>query len=337
MISRRLEFEMNKVKKQTLTKILAVVVTVGLLTILFSQINLSDIIATLTSIDPVYILMGFILYLCSYFFKTLRFYILLNNKVSIKHLFSIVCIHNMANNILPARTGEISYVYLSNKLHNIPLGEGVASLIVARVFDFATISFLFFLSTMLIRDLPEVVSRIIWIPAVLLVFVLLFFFAIAFFVEYSLETIRRVADRINALQFSLVQYLLRNVDETLQSYKSMKSKRLFGGVFVASIMIWCFQYSMLYILANAMNIHLAFWCMIFALTFAFFTTVLPIQTIGGFGTIEGGWALGFMIMGISKEMAISSGFGFHAILLGFALVIGAFGLLNIYLKNRAQY
>ena len=61
---------------------------------------------TLVSIDSIYLLIGFVLYL-RLFLRTLRFHILLNNKVSIKDLFSIVCVHNMANNILPARTGEV--------------------------------------------------------------------------------------------------------------------------------------------------------------------------------------------------------------------------------------
>ena len=50
--------------------------------------------------------------------------------------------------------------------------------------------------------------------------------------------------------------------------------------------------------------------------------------MGGFGIIEGGWALGFMIMGISKGVAISSGFSIHIVLLIFALVLGTIGLVN---------
>lgn len=131
--------------KKPLAKVAAVIITVILVAILLSQISIGDVAKTLISIDPIYIIIGFILYLGSYFFRALRFHILLNSKVSIKDLFSIVCVHNMANNILPARTGEVSYVYLSKKLHNISVGEGVASLMVARVFDFTTISFLILL------------------------------------------------------------------------------------------------------------------------------------------------------------------------------------------------
>jgi len=316
-------------KKKTLTKIVAAVLTAVLIVVLLSQITLYDIATTLTSIDPVYIIIGFILYLYTYFFRALRFHILLSNKVNLKDLFSIVCVHNMANNILPARTGELSYVYLAKKLHNIPIGEGVASLMVARVLDFITISFLFFLSTIFIRDLPDEVSTLIWLIAGLLAVVLLLFLALVFFDEIVVEKIRRVANRFNALRFSLVQYLLRKGDETVLSFKLMKSRKLFGKVFVVSLAVWCFQYSMLYILANAMGISLTIWCMLFALTFVFFTSVLPIQTLGGFGIIEGGWALGFMVMGVPKELAISSGFCFHVILYLYFLILGLYGGLTL--------
>lgn len=319
--------------KKKIAKLSAIVITVVLVAILLSQISLCDIVTTLTSIGPIYIIIGFILYLGTYFFRALRFHILLNKKVSIKHLFSIVCVHNMANNILPARTGEISYVYLSKKLHNIPAGEGVASLMVARVFDFTTICFFFFVSTIFIRDLPEMASKIIWAIVGLLAFVLLLFLALVSFGEIFVDITRRVANGIGASRFPLVQYLLRKGDEAAQSFKLMNSKKLFGSVFVTSMMIWCFQYAMLYILANAMGISLAFWCMVFAISFVFFTAILPIQTIGGFGIIEGGWALGFMIVEISKEISISSGFVFHVILLTYAMIMGAFGLMKIYFRH----
>jgi multisubunit Na+/H+ antiporter MnhC subunit len=74
--------------------------------------------------------------------------------------------------------------------------------------------------------------------------------------------------------------------------------------------------------------------MIFALTFVFFTTILPIQTIAGFGIIESGWALGFMVMGVSKNEAIASGFSIHIIILIFTLVIGVLGFINIYIKTK---
>ena len=58
-----------------------------------STISLSDVKNTLDNIVPVYIIVGF-LYILTYFFRTLRFYLLLNKEVKIFDLFSIVCLHN---------------------------------------------------------------------------------------------------------------------------------------------------------------------------------------------------------------------------------------------------
>lgn len=99
-------------KRELIAKISAVVITIVLVAVLLSQVSIGDVAKTLASIDLVYLIIGFILYLSSYFFRALRFHILLNNKVSIKDLFSIVCVHNMANNILPARTGEVFVIYV---------------------------------------------------------------------------------------------------------------------------------------------------------------------------------------------------------------------------------
>jgi len=58
-------------------------------------------------------------------------------------------------------------------------------------------------------------------------------------------------------------------------------------------------------------------------------SILPIQGIGGFGTLEGSWAISFMAMGVTKEAAISSGFVMHIIsiiYLAILFIIGFTGL-----------
>lgn len=74
--------------------------TIALVVILLSQIKIADIIITLAGIDPLYLIAGFVLYVCSYLFRALRFHILLNKEVGLRDLFNIVCVHNMVNNIL---------------------------------------------------------------------------------------------------------------------------------------------------------------------------------------------------------------------------------------------
>ncbi len=161
--------------KKRLAKLSAVVISVALVAILLLQIQIGDIITTLADIDPLYLIVGFVLYACSYFFRALRFQVLLNGEVGIRNLFNIVCVQNMANNILPARTGELSYIYLLKKLHNITTGEGFATLLVARVFDFFAISLLFFISALMIQDLPDIIMKMVWIITFFMALIVTFF------------------------------------------------------------------------------------------------------------------------------------------------------------------
>jgi len=104
--------------RRHLARASAVVVTAALLALLLSHVEMSDLVATLKSIEPGYVLLGLGAYASCYLFRALRFYVLLNREVRVADLFAIVCVHNMVNDILPARSGELSYIYLLKKLHH---------------------------------------------------------------------------------------------------------------------------------------------------------------------------------------------------------------------------
>ena len=315
--------------RKTITKLSAVAITVALVAILLSQIRIADIITTLAGIDPLYLIAGFVLYACSYFFRALRFHILLNGEVGLRDLFNIVCVHNMVNNILPARTGELSYIYLLKKLHNKTTGEGIATLFVARVFDFIVISLLFFISALMIQDLPEMIMKVVWIIAFLMVLIVIFLITLLYFGESFLNIVRRVFRRFNLEKKYFVDYLLRKGEETVESFEKIKANGQVIGIITVSIGIWLSVYALNYMLVLAMHINLAFFAVLLGSTFLIFATILPIQGIGGFGTMEGGWTVGFIAVGLTKEVAISSGFVAHVIAIFYFLILGIFGLTGV--------
>ena len=317
--------------KDKLAKISAVVITISLGAILFSQIKIADIVVTLASFDPVYLIIGFAFYACSYFFRAMRFHILLIRKVRLRDLFNIVCVHNMLNNILPARTGELSYIYLLKKSHNKKAGEGIATLFVARVFDFITISLLFLVSVFMMHDLPEMVIKTVWAIALFLSSTTIFLIALLYFGNTFLNLVKRFFERFNWDKKYFADFLLRKGEETVDSFEKINAngKNTIIDLILTSLGIWLFLYSLNYIFVRGMDINLSYFEVIFASSFAVFTTILPIQGIGGFGTLECGWTAGFIAVGLTKEVAISSGFGFHILLWIYFLILGGWGLLRI--------
>jgi hypothetical protein len=324
------------VKHSDLAKAAALLVTVVLLVILFSQINLSDVVTTLASIDPLYLVLGFLLYTCSYFFRALRFHILLNREVGLRSLFRIVCVHNMVNSILPARTGELSYVYLLKKVDGRTTGEGIATLVVARVFDFITITILFIISFSLMGEVPSFAMDLIQIAAVFMVTMVFVLFGLLYYGRSSLSLLEKILGVLHLNRSSPGIYVLKKCEETVECLERLGStrKNLYLEVLFVSLGVWTIMYSLNYVLIAAMGIPMDFTAVLFASTFAIFTTVLPVQGVGGFGTLEAGWTVGFVAAGLAQDVAISSGFGYHVLLLVYIFILGGFELLNLSVTDK---
>jgi len=308
-------------------KILMLIISIALVATLLSQIQVADIIKILIKIDSGYILIGFGLYVLSYFFRAIRFHILLNREVGIRDLFNIICIHNMVNNLLPARTGELSYVYLLKKHHNKTAGEGVATLITARLFDMITIVILFFLSTVFVPNPFGIMIEATWVIIFLIFVIILLLLIIIYKGRAFVILLRGMVNHFGMDQIHIVDYIFRKMDETIESFSCMHRSTFIWSALV-SIVIWIVLYSVNYTLIIAMGINMTFWTVLFASTFALITTILPIQGVGGFGTMEGGWTIGFLAMGLTKEVAISSGFSVHIIIISYFSILGLIGVLK---------
>jgi uncharacterized membrane protein YbhN (UPF0104 family) len=113
--------------------------------------------------------------------------------------------------------------------------------------------------------------------------------------------------------------------------KSLSQKNKFFYIPFYSVIIWLSLYSMLYFFMNFVGIKINYFNSLLASSGAVLTTVLPINGLGNFGTLEAGWTIGYTIIGISKNNAISTAFTLHIIILiaGFIFSIIVFAFLII--------
>lgn len=308
--------------------ILTILITVVLLALLFTQVQLVDVISTIENINLAFLLIGFILYTCSYIFRAWRFHILLNKEVSIKDLFNIGCVHNMMNSLLPVRTGELSYIYLLKKINSRTTGEGIASLLVARIFDFIAITLLFFISFIFAQELLTELVHIIWI---LLIFLLSMVFLLLM-VIYSREPVRllKIILKITWLdKFSVSNYVLKIFEEGNKSIEKIHTKNLFIQVLSLSIIVWFLNDLIVFFLLKGMDINLPLQIVVLGATFSLLSMIIPIQGIAGFGTQEGFWVFAFAPLGLPLDKAISTGFVFHIVIIMYFLILGAVGIFSL--------
>jgi len=302
------------------------ILTIVLLVFLFSQINPTDILVTLSQLSFRTFAVTFGLYSTSLILRSYRFHILLEKSLPLKKLTPIIAVHNMINNIMPLRSGELSYLYMLKK-NDIRVPKSLATLITARIFDFIVILSFFIISTLFVESFSYLVNTLLALVSVVFILVLVGVLSLLKFGEKFITLIRRIFRKFNVEKTEKGEFILRKMHEGLGSFRSIHTKRILTQTFLLTVLIWSLQYSIMYLLAISFGIDLNFFAIIVIASLPIFAYILPIQGIAGLGTTEALWAGGVIFLGVSKELAISSGFAIHIIQIVFFLSIGLIGTL----------
>jgi uncharacterized membrane protein YbhN (UPF0104 family) len=95
-------------------------------------------------------------------------------------------------------------------------------------------------------------------------------------------------------------------------------------------------FGVFYAFLRGFGIEISFLKVVFGSTVAVIANAFPISGIGNWGTLEAGWAAGFLIVGLSKEKAIATGFGVHILVFIVCAIMGliCWVTLNLHRKER---
>jgi hypothetical protein len=314
--------------------ILSVLVTIFLVWFLVSQISLQNLKGITTQIKFSHILLGGIFYTTSYFFLALRWKMLIYSKrVSLTQLLPITSLHITMNQIMPVKSGELSYIYLTNKLCSLPVEEGIATLLVARVFDIMILLSFVLLSAMTLwgwhlfspLELVVVAVFIILLPMLIL-------FPLIQYSEKFYSLLERFSLRGRAKDFGFLNRAVKKVAETIRCLNDIHSQKIYIPLFFITLIIMLLRYATFCTLTMGSKADLALLPSIVVTTAFLLAFTLPIQGIGGFGTAEAGLTLGFISVSINKDLAILSSFSLHLIHIMYFLILG--GISYIWIMAR---
>jgi uncharacterized membrane protein YbhN (UPF0104 family) len=188
---------------------------------------------------------------------------------------------------------------------------------------------LFFLS---IKPLDSELTPLVTLGILVLFIMVILLCGLLFLGPVFLRALTRYADCINFTRWRAGDFIVDKSRETLDFFEKYKKKSwdTHISVIALSLGIWLFTYLLFIIIAISTGIHADIPSTLFASSFALFTLVLPIQGIGGFGTMEGGWALGFITIGMTQDIAIKTGFAFHIMVLMYTIILGFTGWVYMY-------
>jgi hypothetical protein len=306
--------------------LLSLLITAIILYVLLSQISLKDLYALFITMNPVWIFLGAASYFLALLFRALRFKWLIHSKaISLSELFRITAFYHLSLMVLPSKLGELSYPYFLTKIGGMNMTEGLASLIASRIYDLFIVLLIFFFACIGFQSFfLNNLFLILLLACLLITFIFLAFFYMSGCLRWIsdiLGMISKVTHSGNSKSFLWVQ---RKMNEMAEDFYAIKDQKSYLPVSLTSLASWGMIFWTFYAFLRGFGIGISFLQMIFGSTVGVIANALPISGIGNWGTLEAGWTAGFLMVGVSKEKAIATGFGIHILIFIACAIISFF-------------
>lgn len=326
---------------------LSVLVSIGLLWFLFSRIKAEDVIQTFSRINIPALMAYTAIALIAAWLRAWRYKILLRPQpISWGNIFLVTFIRNSLIDLLPARIGALSYIYVLNKRLSFPFEQATSTFVISFTLDFLTLSPFLVVAIIAVGLGSTAISAVslFWISLVFFLVIFLFLWRLVPVSRFLLRFYRSLLNVFRLNEKRGARLSLEKFELTIQSLSLIQERKIQFPVFILSLFIRLAKYISVYLLFfSLLRSHgfslrsLSFWMFILGISGAELTSALPIKGLAGFGTWESAWALTFRLMNFDPRLAIISGIGVHLITNLFEYSLGIASILILawpYLKRR---
>ena len=274
------------------------VVALGLLVLLVDRKELAE--ALLTA-NYWYLAPAIVLYFVGQWFRALRWRYLLAPvaQISARRLYPVIIIGYMANNVLPARLGElVRAVYLSQREEEVSVPASIATLSVERLYDGLTLLAMGAVAApiLLAAGLFSEASLVYQSTAVILMIGVIVSFAVALAALTALATSRRAVNWLIAVTLILPARFRTMAVEVIHGFveglATLNSPGKHAVLFLGSLPVWLAEAGVYLIVAYSFNLDAwfdSFWLLAAAVLLVTVTsnliTAVP-ASIGGIGPFE---------------------------------------------------
>ncbi len=257
------------------------VLTLLFLALLFYFVPLGEILSSLKGVKPQDFFVAFVLYSLSQLVRSIRWKLLLRD-LSLYEVFLINSANILFNNLLPARTGELSWFYYAKRL-GVSMGVSLWSFFVGRLYDLLSLFLLLFLSLSAVSPYALLVSALLLLLSLCLPWAYLFLPS---------------GGRLGELRSFLRKELSLGLSFGLLSLSSFSQSLKFLSLLVLLPL-------------GGVDLYRSF----LAFLGGELSSVLPVHSFMGFGTYEFAFGLPLKLLGESLREWLKLGFLFHSFLL----------------------
>lgn len=298
---------------------LGMIVSALFLWLAFREVDFAQVWLQLKSANLAYVALGIFFYFITLLLRTWRWQLLLKpiRKVPLKSLFPILSAGYMANNIFPARAGDVLRTVLLRKKDGIPISGSLATIIVEKLFDGISILMLVFLN---LKQLTQFANNNSWVDIIektafwagigfgiiLLVFVLMVTMP-----EKTEKASTWLVNRI--LPVKIRKPVLDIINKFSDGLRILRSPLNSLLVMLVSLLIWVVEACLYWGVVRAMGFELNFQSLLLMVGIVNLVLLVPAAP-GGLGTFDAAVKAMMEAFGFNPSDALS-----YALLLRVAL------------------
>jgi hypothetical protein len=273
-------------------------------------------------------------YFAGVWLRTVRWQYLLRPvaRVPASRLYPVVIIGLMANNLIPARAGELVRAWVLGERERVSKAASLGSIAVDRLFDGLTLIPMLVIFVPFVEGGEEYPLPVVdWtIDLVQLGIVMAALFGAGFVVLYVLAFSERWAARVDGWIMRLTPARLRPsleglLHSFLQGLHSLRSPGRMAAAWVMSTGSWLLEATMYYLVGIAFDIHAGFEVYLVA-TAAANLAIAIIASSGGIGPFELVVKQTFIAAGATASAATAYAIGLHALVLLPVIALGLYFL-----------
>jgi uncharacterized protein (TIRG00374 family) len=297
--------------------------------------NLGSAIESIQHANYWFVVPALVAYFAGVWLRAVRWRVLLSplKILSTSSLFPVVVIGYMANDVLPARLGEVVRAYVLGEQENVPKTTTLATIVVERLFD--GIAMLIFVALVgLFVPLNAQVAGIFRVAAALFVIALVALFAAGSSRSRALALVDLVDERLPSNARGRLAPL---ADRFLLGLDSLQSGRASAAVLGLSLAAWTCEAMMYFAIALGFGLYLGFPAFMLTTAVANLGAMVPAAP-GYVGTFDA-FALAVLAL-FHPDPAVAGAYVIvlHLALLGPVTLLGFFYLWrsNLSLRSLGQ-
>ncbi len=308
---------------------IGVVISIALLIVALGGLNLGEVWLDLQQANLIWLAPGVSVYFVSVAVRSWRWGYLLKpaRALSVRHLYSVVVIGYMGNNIYPARIGELLRAYVLRRRHGVPMAFSLSTVFLERIVDGLVMAAFVLIGLPRVPNLPPEVLNVVAVLTVLFVAAIGVFFGLALAPGVAETLAGAVINTLAPQRFR--PRLMAFASRFVQGAQALRRPADLLAIVLSTILIWLIETLKYWFVMHAFGLEarLGYIDLMLVNGAANLFTVIPAAP-GFVGTFDLAGIGTLTALGVDRVAATAYTLVLHAVLWLPVTALGAFFMLR---------